>query len=260
VRAVQTSTTDFPALIQEQHMNDELQARTDLTAALRSASRLGLGEGVCNHFSMEIPGAPGRFLVNPQGLHWSEVRAADLVVLDARGNKLAGEHTVEPTAFFIHAALHRGKPGARCVLHTHMPYATALTVVQGGRLEWTHQNSLRFYGRVAYDEQYNGLALDEREGERMCGRLGDADVIFLANHGVMVTGPDIALAFDDLYYLERACMVQILGAATGRALRIVPEGVAELTARQMAQESGQARLHFAALKRLLDRDEPGWSE
>ncbi len=239
-------------------MSAEAQARVDLTAALRSASRLGLGEGVCNHFSMEIPGPPGRFLVNPQGLHWSEVRPADLVVLDAHGRKISGNYDVEPTAFFIHAALHRGKPGARCVLHTHMPYAAALTVVQGGRLEWAHQNSLRFHGRVAYDETYNGLALDEAEGGRMCAMLGNADVIFLANHGVIVTGRDIELAFDDLYYLERACMVQVLGAATGRPLRIVPEALAAFTARQMAQESGQARLHFAALKRLLDRDEPGW--
>jgi len=239
-------------------MSEERQARIDLTAALRSASRMGLGEGVCNHFSMEIPGAPGRFLVNPQGLHWSEVTPADLVVLDADGNKVAGRHDVEPTAFFIHAALHRGKPSARCVLHTHMPYATALTVIHGGRLDWCSQNSLRFYGRAAYDDDYNGLALDPEEGARMCAALANADVLFLANHGVIATGPAIAMAFDDLYYLERACMVQVLGASMGRPLRIVAENIAALTARQMAQESQQAQLHFAALKRILDRDEPGW--
>ncbi len=239
-------------------MTGEAEARVDLTAALRSASRMGLGEGVCNHFSMEMPGAPGRFLVNPQGLHWSEVRPDDLVVLDGEGRKLAGSYDVEPTAFFIHAALHRGSPRARCVLHTHMPYATALTVVHGGRLAWAHQNALRFYGRVAYDDEYNGLALDEAEGSRMCAKLGNADVIFLANHGVIVTGPDLAMAFDDLYYLERACMAQVLGASTGAPLRLVPDPIAALTARQMQQESQQARLHFAALKRLLDRDEPGW--
>jgi ribulose-5-phosphate 4-epimerase/fuculose-1-phosphate aldolase len=239
-------------------VTEEVEARIDLTAALRSAARLGLGEGVCNHFSMEIPGAPGRFLVNPQGLHWSEVTPEDLVVVDARGEKISGRHHVEPTAFFIHGAIHRGKPSARCVLHTHMPYATALTVVQGGRLAWAHQNALRFHGRVAYDDAYNGLALDEAEGGRMCEMLGEADVIFLANHGVIVTAPEIDLAFDDLYYLERACMAQVLGSHTGLPLRIVPDEIAAMTARQMAQESGQARLHFAALKRLLDRDEPGW--
>jgi ribulose-5-phosphate 4-epimerase/fuculose-1-phosphate aldolase len=236
----------------------EREARLDLAAALRSASRLGLSEGVCNHFSMALPDAPGRYLVNPQGLHWSEVRPADLVIVDEAGRKISGSYDVEPTAFFIHSALHRAKPSAHCVLHTHMPYATALAVVQDGRLEWASQNALRFHGRVAYDDEYNGLALDAAEGERMCRVLGDADVLFLANHGVIVAGRTMAAAFDDLYYLERACMLQVLGTAMGRGLRVVSEAVAERTARQMAQESQQADLHFAALKRMLDRNEPGW--
>jgi ribulose-5-phosphate 4-epimerase/fuculose-1-phosphate aldolase len=236
----------------------ETQARLDLTAALRWASRLGYGEGVCNHFSMEVPGDAGHFLINPQGLHWSEVTADDLVVVDARGRKVSGRHSVEPTAFFIHGSVHRGKPAAKCVLHTHMPYATTLTVIHGGRLEWASQNSLKFHSRIAYDDDYNGLALDDAEGERMCARLGAADVLFLANHGVIVTGPTMAIAFDDLYYLERACMLQVLAMSTGRPLRIVDERIAAKTGRQMAEESQQAELHFTALQRLLDRDEPGW--
>jgi ribulose-5-phosphate 4-epimerase/fuculose-1-phosphate aldolase len=191
-------------------------------------------------------------------LHWSEVTPADLVVVDAHGRKITGRHNVEPTAFFIHGSIHRGKPSARCVLHTHMPYATALTVVQGGRLEWASQNSLKFYGRIAYDDAYNGLALDDAEGDRMCQQLAGADVLFLANHGIIVTGERLAETFDDLYYLERACQLQVLGAGTGRPLRIVPEEIAANTGRQMREESQQAALHFEALKRLLDRDEPGW--
>jgi ribulose-5-phosphate 4-epimerase/fuculose-1-phosphate aldolase len=240
------------------HDRSEIEARSDLTAALRWASRLGYGEGVCNHFSMELQGEPARFLINPQGLHWSEVTTDDLVVVDADGRKISGRHTVEPTAFFIHGAIHRGKPRAKCVLHTHMPYATALTAIHGGRLQWASQNSLKFYGRVAYDDNYNGLALDENEGARMCAQLAQADVIFLANHGVIVTGPTMASAFDDLYYLERACMLQVLAMSTGRPLRIVTGEVAAKTGRQLAEESQQAELHFAALKRILDRDEPGW--
>lgn len=244
----------------------ESQTRVDLAAALRWASRLGYGEGVCNHFSVEIPPSnllpraqtAGRFLINPQGLHWSEVTAADLVVVDAHGRKISGTHSVEPTAFFIHGCIHRGKPSAKCVLHTHMPYATALTVIKGGRLEWASQNSLKFHGRIAYDDDYNGLALDNTEGERMCAQLAQADVLFLANHGVIVTGATMAAAFDDLYYLERACMLQVLAMGTGRELRTVPDEIAAKTARQMAGESDQAELHFTALKRLLDRDEPGW--
>jgi len=238
----------------------DVEARADLTAALRWASRLGFGEGVCNHFSMEIPGEPGRFLINPQGLHWSEVTAGDLVVVDAQGRKVSGRHSVEPTAFFIHGCIHRGKASARCILHTHMPYATALTVIEGGRLEWASQNSLKFYGRIAYDDDYNGLALDDAEGNRMCAQLAGADIIFLANHGVIVTGPTMAAAFDDLYYLERACMLQVLAMGTGRKLRTVPEPIAAKTGKQMAQESAQAELHFAALKRLLDRDDKNWRD
>ena len=233
-------------------------ARDDLTAALRWASRLGYGEGVCNHFSMEMPDHLGHFLVNPQGLHWSEVTADDLVVVDAHGRHISGRHAVEPTAFFIHGCIHRGKPSAKCVLHTHMRYATTLTIVNGGRLEWASQNSLKFYGRTAYDDNYNGLALDEAEGNRMCAQLANADVIFLANHGIIVTGPTMAAAFDDLYYLERACMLQVIAMSTGRPLRTVDDHIAAETARQMAQESEQAELHFAAIKRLLDRDEAGW--
>jgi ribulose-5-phosphate 4-epimerase/fuculose-1-phosphate aldolase len=236
----------------------ELKARVDLTAALRWASRLGFGEGVCNHFSLEVPESPGRFLINPQGMHWSEVTPADLVVVDSQGRRLSGRHNVEPTAFFIHGCIHRGKAAARCVLHTHMPYATTLTVIHGGRLEWASQNALKFYDRVAYDDSYNGLALDAAEGDRMCMQLAHADVLFLANHGVIVTGPNVTTAFDDLYYLERACMLQVLGIGTGRALRIVPDAIAAKTGRQMAEESAQAELHFEALKRLLDRDESGW--
>ena len=237
----------------------EKQARIDLAAALRWANRLGLGEGICNHFSMEIPGRAGHFLINPQGLHWSEVTPGDLVVLDEGGRKVEGRHRVEPTAFFIHGAMHRSKPSAKCVLHTHMPYATTLTVVHGGRLEWASQNSLKFLGRVAYDDNYNGLALDDAEGERMCAMGREADVLFLANHGVIVCGPTVAAAFDDLYYLERACMLQVLAMGTGKPLRIVPERIAGLTAHQMGEDSEQTELHFAAIKRMLDRDEPGWA-
>ena len=218
---------------------DETQARLDLTAALRSASRMQLGEGICNHFSLAVPGKPGHFLINPHGLHWSEITPADLLVVDAQGRKVSGKHDVEPTAFFIHSAIHRGNANATCVMHTHMPYATALTVIHGGRLEWASQTAIKFYNRVAYDNDYQGLALDDAEGERMCKAMSDADVLFLANHGVIVAGPTVAATFDDLYYLERACMLQVLAMGAGKPLRVVPEAVAVKTSRQMNQESQQ---------------------
>lgn len=235
------------------------QLRRDLACALRWAARYGLHEGVCNHFSVRVPGAAERFLINPQGLHWAEITAADLLVVDAGGRVLEGRHTVEPTAFFIHSCIHRALPDAACVLHTHMPNATALTVIEDGRLEWASQNALRFHGRVAYEDAYNGLALDADEGNRIASRLEEAAVLFLANHGVIVRGPSVAAAFDDLYYLERACMLQVMAHSMGRRMRVVPDEVARRTARQMAGEAQQAEMHLAALARLLDREDPGWS-
>lgn len=230
--------------------------RVELAAALRWAARLGLHEGICNHFSVAVSPAGDRFLVNPLGVHWREMRASDIVLADADGSVIDGRHEVEPTAFFIHSRMHVARPSARVVLHTHMPYATALTMVEGGRLEMAGQTALKFYDRVAYDEDYNGLALDSTEGDRLAASMGDRDIAFLAAHGVIVTGPTLHDAFDDLYYLERACQSQVLAQSTGLPLKIVPTQVAQRTARQMSGESGQARRHFEALQRMLDREEP----
>jgi ribulose-5-phosphate 4-epimerase/fuculose-1-phosphate aldolase len=234
------------------------QARLDLTTALRSAARHGLNEGVCNHFSTIVPGREDLFLVNPQGPHWSEITPSDLVMADGDGNIVEGNYPVEPTAFYIHARLHAGKPRASVVLHTHMPYATALTSVRDGRIEMCTQNAFRYWNRIAYDEDYAGLALSSAEGDRMCRAMGDKDILFLRNHGVIVSGPTVAQAYDDLYYLERTAMVQVLAMQTGRSLHIVDEASARQTAQQMAGEAQQAFLHFDSLRRLLDRDEPGW--
>lgn len=235
------------------------QARIDLTAALRSAARMGLNEGVCNHFSLELPGAPDKFLINPQGLHWSELTPADLMIVDEKGEVVEGKHKVEPTAFFIHGRIHLGKR-KKCVLHTHMPHATALTLIDGGELDvFANQNAMRFYGRLGYDRDYGGVALDSAEGDRICNALGDKDVVFMQHHGVIVCGDTVAYAFDDLYYLERSCMVQLLAQNTGLPLKRVAEPMVAEVARQIEGERQQSVLHFDALKRLLDRHEPGWS-
>ena len=236
------------------------EARIDLACALRFAAQLGLNEGVCNHFSLALPLNNGTdaFLINPQGLLWSEILPSDLVLVDVHGTKLQGKHEIEPTAFFIHGRIHKAKSKARCIMHTHMPYATALTLIEDGRLEWVSQNSLRFYDHVAYDSQYRGLALDDAEGDRICGQLADADILFLANHGVLVCGESAAYAFDDLYYLERACLVQVLAQSTGKPLRRISQEVAALTSRQFAGERQQSTLHFEALKRTLLVRDPNW--
>jgi ribulose-5-phosphate 4-epimerase/fuculose-1-phosphate aldolase len=235
-------------------------ARIDLAAAFRLAARYGFHEGICNHFSLALPGEQDRFLLNPYGMHWSEIRASDLLVVDAAGALVTGRVAPEPTAFFIHSRIHRGNPQATCVMHTHMPHATALTTLAGGRLEWISQTSARFYGRVGYYDDYEGLVLDDREGDRITAALGSSHVLFLANHGIIVVGPTVAQTFDDLYYLERVCQLQVLAYQTGRPLRRLAEDVLRRTARQMETDQQSAPDHFAALKRVLDRDEPDYAE
>lgn len=241
--------------------NRERDGRVELAAALRAACRTGLHEGVCNHFSLALTDDGGEFLVNPQGLHWSELRASDLVRVRGDGTVLSGNGPVEDSAFYIHGRIHAARPDARCVMHTHMPYATALTSVEGGRLEPVTQNALRFTGAVAYDDDYGGLALDASEGDRLAAALGGRRILFMANHGVTVVGEEVGLAFDDLYYLERACQNQVLAMSTGRPLKRVSEDEIERT-RVEIERSGpeQARLHFRAVKRLLDRDEPDYAD
>ena len=225
--------------------------RADLALALRAAAHHGLSEGVCNHFSVELPDASGRFLLNPRGLLWSEIGADDIVLVDADGTVLAGRHPVESTAMFIHAAVHR-IAGKACVLHTHMPYATALTLTRARALHTTlSQNAMRFYGRLAIDAHYNGLALDATEGERIATAMQGADVAFLGNHGVVVCGARMDYAYDDLYYLERACMAQVLAQSTGVPLLPVGAEVAALVAQQSMSERLQSELFFEALRRTV---------
>jgi ribulose-5-phosphate 4-epimerase/fuculose-1-phosphate aldolase len=225
--------------------------RADLALALRAAAHHGLSEGVCNHFSVELPDDSGRFLLNPRGLLWSEIQADDIVLVNAEGDVLAGRHPVESTAMFIHAAVHR-IAGKACVLHTHMPYATALTLTRARALDTTlSQNAMRFYGRLAIDAHYNGLALDAAEGERIATAMQGSDVAFLGNHGVVVCGPRIDYAYDDLYYLERACQAQVLAMSTGQPLLPVGAEVAALVAQQSMAERLQSELFFEALRRTL---------
>jgi ribulose-5-phosphate 4-epimerase/fuculose-1-phosphate aldolase len=210
-----------------------------------------LAEGVCNHFSIELADGSGRFLLNPRGLMWGEVQADDIVMIDVQGQVLAGRHAVEPTAMFIHAAIHR-IAGKACVLHTHMPYATALTLTQARALDTRlSQNAMRFHGRVAADAHYNGLALDAREGERIAHTMQGADIVFLGNHGVVVCGERIDYAYDDLYYLERACMVEVLARQSGLPLAPVNAALAANVAAQTRGEPLQAELFFKALGRKL---------
>ncbi len=248
-------------------MNDtgqdaEQTAREDLAAAYRLADQHGFSEGICNHLTLMVPGYDDRFFLIPYGLHWAEVTASRLMVVDFNGEKRAGDGYVEPSAFYIHAAIHKARPDGRCVMHTHMPYALALCMIEDGRLLTADQNACRFFDRVAYDDEYGGAALGWDEGDRIARALGDKDVLFMANHGVTVASDSVAGAWEDLYYLDRACRAQVLAMSTGRPLKLIPEDMIRKVFEQIETEgSGAAsnyRRHFAALRRKLDREQPDY--
>lgn len=231
-----------------------MQARVELAACFQLAARHGLEEGICNHFSAVVPGHDDLFFVNPYGYAFGEIHASRLLVCDVDGHVVDGEGKPEATAFYIHARLHRLMPRVKAAFHTHMPNATALCLLEGPPLLWLGQTALKFYGRTAVDEQYNGLALNESEGDRIAAAMGDADIVFLKNHGVMVAGASIAEAWDDLYYLERAAEVQLKAMSSNRALKPVPHDIAQRTYEQMRLgDKESARAHLDSGMRELRR-------
>lgn len=238
----------------------EWALRVDLAAAFHLAVANDLHEGIANHFSAVLP--DGRhFLVNPFGLHFAEITASNLIVCDLDGRVVRGEGQPSASAHHIHAPIHRRVPRAKVLLHTHQPYATALTLLQRGRLEWASHTSCRFFGRVGYDSDYDGVALADTVGERMALVLCGAEVLFLGNHGVITAAPTVAQAWDDLYFIERAAKTQILAMSSGRPLATLDSAMVAQVAAQTRYERfelGYIERHFAAQKRLLDQQGCGY--
>ncbi len=232
--------------------------RRALAATFRLAVRFDLHEAIDNHFSLSID--DNSFLINPYGIHWSRLRACDLLVADAAGRVLEGKGEVEATALHIHAAIHRRHPNARCVLHTHMPFATAITCTEGGRLLPVSQTAALFDGRIAYDDHYGGLGDNAAEGDRLAAAMAEKPVLFMANHGIITTGADPAEAFNALYYIERAARLQVLASGTGLPLKRLPDAIVAKTAAAWAGMADHATRHFAALLEMLDADEPDYAE
>ncbi len=241
----------------------EAQARIDLAAAFRWVARLNWHESIVNHCSVVVSQNPCKFLLNPNGRHFSRIRASELLLLDARDEaSAAGPDAPDPTAWHLHGQLHQHLPHARCILHTHMPYATALCCIKQFEFLMLDQNACRYHQRIAYDRNFGGMALDASEGARVASLLGEnKTVLMMGNHGVLVIGASVAEAFDDLYYLERAAKVQILALSTGRAPALIPEAIAATTCAQwLSYPSELARLHFDALKEILDEEEPSYRQ
>ena len=234
------------------------QARVDLAAAHRLAVMHGFHEGIFNHFTLTVPGTDDRYLQIPFGMHWSEVTAGSFMEVSFEGELLAGEGEIEQSCYCIHAPIHRLKPAAACVMHTHMPFASALARLKDQRILPIGQTELGVMRQTAYDDTYSGPAFDPAEGERLAGIIGDKKILMMANHGAATVGENVAEAYDHLYYLERVAQVQLYAMWTGRELNTLSDEVIEKTKAQFKKSpvyGGRptADHHFDALKRILDR-------
>ncbi|XP_013402824.1 uncharacterized protein LOC106168341 [Lingula anatina] len=259
-RCLQSSTTLSPAYVASAQAANR-RARVALAAAYRGLDKLGLNEGVCNHLTLRAPAANGEgevLLLIPYGLHWSEVTASSLLGLNEKNKVVEGDGPAEISAASIHRGIHNARSkDISCVMHTHMPYATALAVLQDPTLRMCHQNCLRFYDNIAYDTDYQGLAEDVCEGDRMARALGKNDAMIMRSHGVMVVGPTVARAFDTMYYLERACQIQVMAMWTGKPLVEIEEEMCKKSKAVMDRLNDEyARAFFDSLLRRLRKECP----
>ncbi|MCB1388534.1 MAG: class II aldolase/adducin family protein [Rhodobacteraceae bacterium] len=231
-------------------------ARSDLAAAFRWTARLNMHESVANHFSLAVDEEGRRFLVNPNGRHFSRIRASELLLLDADDpHVLDRPDAPDETAWGLHGSIHRACPQARCVMHVHSIHATVLASLADSRLPAIDQNSAMFHDRHVVDEGYQGMAF-ESEGARCAAMLKDPRTIamVMGNHGVLVIGRTVAEAFNRLYYFERAAETYIRALQTGRPLRVLPDAVAEKVAQEWEAYPDFAENHLREIKAIL-RDE-----
>jgi len=238
---------------------NELEARLDVAAAHRLAVLHGLNEGVWNHISFMGPETEGRMVISPGHTHWSQVTASNLALVDAEGTFISGLRAPIRAAWIIHGPVHRARPDAKCVIHVHAPYITAMSIRNDMLFEpRSSQQAARFHNDVAYYDVYDGLLDGEDEGERMAETLGDKRILILRNHGALIATSSVARAYLDLYELERACMYQLLATAGGGSMSLIPEDVAAAIGDFIRK--GKNIQHFDGMKRWVAAVEPDYAD
>jgi ribulose-5-phosphate 4-epimerase/fuculose-1-phosphate aldolase len=240
----------------------KLEMLNDLAAVFRWTARLNMHEGIANHFSVCLPDSNADFYVNGSGMHFSSIKASDLVLIEQ--NKIEElkkkPELVDPTAINIHGTIHKKVPHARCILHVHSKYATALSTLKDPTLQPIDQNTMRFYNRVAVFRDFGGLGFEE-ESNKMAACIGNNRSMLLANHGILTTGQTVAQAFDELYYFEKACETYITALSTQKELKIVSPEVAEKTAQEWENYStDMEELHLKAIRSILDNEDPSYKQ
>jgi ribulose-5-phosphate 4-epimerase/fuculose-1-phosphate aldolase len=235
------------------------ELQKDLAAVFRWTARLNMNEGIANHFSVCLPNS-NNFYVNGSGLHFSSIKASDMVLVDQ--NKIEEikkkPELVDPTALNIHGTIHRKIPHARCILHVHSKYATALSTLKNPTLKPIDQNTMRFYNRVAIFNDFGGLGFED-ESNKMAAAIGNNHSMLLANHGILTVGETVAQAFDELYYFEKACETYITALSTNKELNEVESNIAEKTAQEWenypVNMGGQ---HLKEIRKILDKEDPSY--
>ena len=237
-----------------------IELKKDLAATFRWAARLNMNEGVANHFSACIPGSTDEFLVNKSGVHFSQMKVSDLILVNKENIEELKKKPdlVDATAINIHGTIHQKVPHAKCIFHVHSKYATALSALKDPVLPPIDQNTMRFYNRVSIYNEYGGMGFEE-ESLKMAASLGNKQNLLMANHGILTTGETVSDGFDALYYFEKSAETYLTALATGKKLNIASHEVAEKTAQEWSNyPSDLGRAHLDQIRLILDKEEPDY--
>ena len=234
----------------------------DLAAVFRWTAKLNMNEGVANHFSVCAPNSNEDFYVNGSGMHFGRIKASNLVFVEQKKIEEIKKNPllVDSTAINIHGTIHKKVTHAKCILHVHSKYATALSTLKDPTLPPIDQNTMRFYNRVAMFNDFGGLGFEE-ESNKMAACIGNNRVMILANHGILTVGQTVAQAFDELYYFEKACETYITALSTQKELKFVSHEIAEKTAQEWENYSTDlGDLHLKSIRSILDYEDPSYKQ
>ncbi|PND33017.1 class II aldolase [Achromobacter pulmonis] len=249
------------ASIKDQVSAEEWAVRVDLAAAYNLAVAMRMTDHIYTHISARVPGDEPHFLINAYGLTFDEITASNLVKVNIDGEILLDRTGlgINPAGFVIHSAIHRARHDAACVMHTHTAAGIAVSAQQTGLL-MISQHAMRFHRRLAYHD-YEGVALDMDEQQRLVADLGPHNAMILRNHGLLACGASVPDAFDAMFYLERACQAQVAALAGGLPLVVPPEAVAEKVGRQFDKLDRPSRhKHWPPLLRMLEGIRPAYKQ
>lgn len=241
---------------------EEWRIRCDLAALYRLVAHHRMTDFIYTHISARLPGPEHHFLINQYGVMFHEMRASDLVKIDLDGRVVEDDgqrsRSVNAAGFTIHSAIHMARQDLACVVHTHTAAGIAVSAQKQGLLPIS-QHALKFYGHLAY-HGYEGIALDLDERDRLVADLGEHKAMILSNHGLLVAGRTIPEAFNQIYFLERACQAQVAALAGGAELILPPEEVRRHTAEQFNREGmlEHCEMAWQAALRLIENDRPDY--